>query len=225
MNQNPYQPPSDSESSQPAKNLNSEDHDIPSPVLAYTATGNLAAHSIVTWLEYHGVQAYAVEDHSTVGVGIFGTVSQTHKPQVFVDQSDLDQATVLLRQYEQQRVERQKELADAPPITAECEECGESSEFPAIEDGTTQTCPKCYKFMDVGELDWPEDFYFDESESKAIVHNNVEDAIDAAANLDSRGDWDEAIIAYSEAATQWPEHATYINNCILEIQNKRDAAR
>jgi hypothetical protein len=37
--------------------------------------------------------------------------------------------------------------------TAACEECGESSEWPANSMGTTQTCPHCHAYMDVPDPD------------------------------------------------------------------------
>ncbi|TWU54345.1 hypothetical protein Poly51_30620 [Rubripirellula tenax] len=224
MNQNPYEPPGEKPEDDSSVGSESDDQAIATPVLAYTASGNLEAHSVVTWLESNDVQAYAVEDNSSVGSSLFGTVSQFHKPQVFVDTSDADRAGALILQFEQQRDLRHKDLADAPPIKAECEDCGATSEFPANQDGTTQTCPKCHAFIDVGEIDWPEDFDFEEAESVSTTPDNIEDAIDAASRLDSRGDWDEAIVAYKDAASRWPDHATYIGNCIREIEGKRNAA-
>src|SRR5690554_2420118 len=98
--------------------------DLKQPVVDYTANGNLEAHSAVTWLESNGVQAYAVEDNSGVSLFAFGTLSQFHKPKVFVDKVDLERAGELLRHFEQQRQERRQSLADAPAIESECEECG-----------------------------------------------------------------------------------------------------
>lgn len=195
------------------------------PVLAYTANGNLEAHSVVTWLESYGVRSYAVEDNSGVSLFAFGTISQFHKPQVFVNKADLPQAGELLRQFENQRDKRRADLNDAPPLTSECEECGASSEFPASQDGTTQNCPKCNAFMDVGLFDWPDDFDFGDAEPKPQQPGNADDAIDAASKVDKMGDWDAAIAAYRNVADRWPEHATYAANCIADVQRKIDATR
>ena len=137
-----------------------------SPIVAYTANGNLEAHSVVAWLGSNGIHAYAVEDNSGVSLFAFGTISQFHKPQVFVDKPDIERAGELLRQFEEQRDERSKKLDNAAPITSECDECGASSEFPASQGGTTQNCPKCHAFMDVGEICWPDDDDFGDAETE-----------------------------------------------------------
>ncbi len=44
------------------------------------------------------------------------------------------------------------------PISVRCERCGETTKFPGTMDGTTQECPTCFAFLDVGTLaewnDW-----------------------------------------------------------------------
>ncbi|WP_442511484.1 hypothetical protein SH528x_003165 [Novipirellula sp. SH528] len=197
---------------------------LEAPTLAYTANGNIEAHSVVTWLQSNGVRAYAVEDNSGVSLFAFGTISQSHKPQVFVDKSDLESAGELLRQFEEQRDRRRTELDDKPPIQSECEDCGETSEFPASQDGTTQNCPKCYAFMDVGNIDWPDDFDVDDHVETPSPELSEEAALDNAARLDEIGDWQDAIVAYRNIIDRWPEHATYASNCISAIQYKIDAA-
>ena len=48
----------------------------------------------------------------------------------------------------------------ASPIQATCEECGNTSDFPAEKNGSIQKCPSCEEWMDVGGEDW-----FDEAEA------------------------------------------------------------
>lgn len=55
--------------------------------------------------------------------------------------------------------------------------------------------------------------------------DDADDAMAHAAHLDTMGDWDAAISAYREAANRWPEHSTYIGNCIAEITRKQSAAK
>ncbi len=225
---NPYEPPSGETDNRSPESLAPDgDRDsLDSPALAYTASSNLEAHSVVTWLRSNGVRAYAVEDHSGAGLFAFGMVNPIHKPQVFVDKRDLGSTGDLLREYETQRDQRRQELDNKPPISAECEDCGVSSEFPASQDGTTQTCPKCHAFIDVGTIDWPEDFDFSEGEEASdqpIL--NVDEALDAALRLDNDGDWDEAIAAYLDIAQRWPEHASYVANCVSMIERKIDVSR
>ncbi len=226
MNPNPDQSPNTplNDNQNSGSNANNGDG-IGSPVLAYTANGNHEAHAVVTWLESNGVKAHAVEDNSGVSLFAFGTISQIHKPQVFVSESDYARAESLIQVFESQRDARRKEVENAPPITSECEECGAESDFPASQDGTTQNCPKCYAFMDVGTLGWPEDFDFGEDEIESPIIDDVEEAMDIAAQLDNSGEWDAAILAYQDIADRWPEHAHYVANCITEVQRKLDQIR
>jgi len=198
--------------------------DFIKPVVVYTANGNLEAHSVVTWLESNGVASYAVEDNSGASLFAFGTISQFHKPQVFVDNTDMDRARTLMREFEATRNKHRKRVDAAAPINAECEECGATSEFPASQDGTTQNCPVCNSFMDVGVFDWPDDYATGDGDAEIALPDNAEEAIDAAAMLDQGGDWNDAIAAYQVAAQRWPEHAAYVDACIASIQRKLDAA-
>jgi len=226
MDEDPYKPPktpSDGERILPSANAG--DGALAEPVLAYTASDNLEAHSLVTWLQSNGVRSYAVEDNSVVGLFAFGIISQVHKPQVFVNKPDRERADELLHKFESQRDGRRADLNDAPPITSKCDECGASSEFPASQDGTTQDCPKCHSYMNVGTFDWPDDFDFGDAESEPLRPDNVDDAIDAASKLDKLGDWHAAIDAYRGIADRWPEHATYVANCIADVKRKLDATR
>ncbi|MEM9586401.1 MAG: hypothetical protein AAGA03_03895 [Planctomycetota bacterium] len=135
------------------------------PIAAYIAEGNAEAHAIVNWLTFHGVKAHAVEDHSGAGQSAFGLVNQFHQPKVFVQRADKQQAAKLLAQFEENKRAKLRELEDAPSISSECEDCGAFSEFPASQDGTTQNCPKCNAFMDVGTFDWPDDVDLGEPET------------------------------------------------------------
>jgi len=83
-----------------------------------------------------GVRAYAVEDNSGASLYVFGTISQFHKPRVYVDKADLEEAGELLRQFEAKRDARRRDPDGGPSISAQCEECGAWSGFPASQDGT-----------------------------------------------------------------------------------------
>ena len=131
--------------------------ELKDPIVAYTAGGNLEAHLVVEWLSSNNVKAHAVEDNSGVSLFGFGVISQLHKPQVFIERADTERAAELLREFEAKQHARRQQRADAPPITAKCEECGTTSDFAASQDGTVQNCPKCNAFMDIGSMDWPYD--------------------------------------------------------------------
>ena len=54
--------------------------------------------------------------------------------------------------------------------------------------------------------------------------DSADDVLAHAAHLDKIGEWEQAISTYRDAAERWPEHATYIDNCITEITSKQSAA-
>jgi hypothetical protein len=62
------------------------------------------------------------------------------------------------------------------------------------------------------------------AERPAEGYTIADDALAAAAQLDMLGDWDEAVNLYRYAATRWPEHGDYINQCINAIHSKKAAA-
>jgi len=62
------------------------------------------------------------------------------------------------------------------------------------------------------------------AEQSPSEFGNADDAIAAASKLDRNGHWDGAIALYRLAADRWPEHATYIENCIEDITKKQTAA-
>ena len=54
-------------------------------------------------------------------------------------------------------------------VTAVCEECGKESEWPASAMGTTETCPHCFKYMDIPDPD-------EENEWSGVDFGEDEDA-------------------------------------------------
>ena len=59
------------------------------------------------------------------------------------------------------------------------------------------------------------------SRHSPIDYSNPDDALVAASRLDSLGDWDAAIAVYRNVAVHWPEHATYVENCVADIRHKQ----
>jgi len=127
------------------------------PFLAYTAATNLEAHMLVAMLTANGIPAHAVEDQSGVSLWAFGTISQFHKPNVWIDKSTTEMAAQLIRQFEESKQKRDNPGVSTGEIHVECEECGKTTIFPDTLDGTTQDCSHCHAYVDVGELAWDED--------------------------------------------------------------------
>jgi hypothetical protein len=129
------------------------------PIAAYTAKGNMDAKMAQQFLESRGIEAFAVEDHSIVGHFAFGSLPEIHKPQVWINGCDAEQAGLALAEFEQLRIDRDAERKANEPqtIEAHCEDCGKSSTFAGSLDGTVQNCPHCSSFVDVGEFEWEEE--------------------------------------------------------------------
>jgi hypothetical protein len=132
------------------------------PVSVYIAETNLDAHAIRLALEAAGIEAHATEDVSVVGLWMFGTLPQVHKPEVWVSRADMMRAKPILEEFQRMQTERRTPNSavskDAVLILSICDECRGQSAFPAEQSGTIQDCPYCGEHMDVGDAhefdDW-----------------------------------------------------------------------
>jgi len=139
------------------------------PVAVYNATSNIEAHLVKMWLFDAGIEAFVLEDLSTAGLWMFGTLPEIHKPQVWINKADQERAQPILDQYEQDVAERnraneQTRSDTGPPIEVVCDECDKTSLFPASQRGTIQDCPACGAFVDVGEIDEDDPFWLEAEE-------------------------------------------------------------
>jgi Putative prokaryotic signal transducing protein len=132
--------------------------DFKKPVIVYTAATNLDAHLIVDLLDANGVPARAVEDQSGVSLWMFGTISQFHKPNIWVDESTAVRAAALIQGFEEKRRERNAPHQGSGEVDAVCEDCGKTTSFPKSLDGAIQECSHCHAYVDVGDLPWDDDF-------------------------------------------------------------------
>jgi hypothetical protein len=132
------------------------------PVAVYTAANNVEAHVICNILRDEGVEAHVTDDVSQAGVWMLGLLPGIHRPQVWIDRSNVDRAKPILEDYEDRLLERQEAdrqdlVAGEATVEADCEECGRSSDFPAAQRGTVQDCPHCGAYVDVGDSpEWEE---------------------------------------------------------------------
>jgi len=132
------------------------------PIAVYNAATNAEAQLVRLMLEEAGLEAFVSEDVSPVGLWMFGLLPEIHKPQVWIDQTDVEQAQPLLQQYEIQQHERREadRTSDSQleRIDVICEDCGTSTSFSAQQRGTVQVCPRCSSYVDVpggeDEFDW-----------------------------------------------------------------------
>ncbi len=131
--------------------------DLKKPVVVYVAGSNLESHLIVTMLVNQGIPAYAVEDQSGASIWMFGTISQFHKPKIYVEETDVERATELIEHYEKTERERRSAQGTDRSIEVTCEECGKTARFPESLRGTVQDCPHCGEYVDVGPPAWSEE--------------------------------------------------------------------
>lgn len=77
-------------------------------------------------------------------------------PILVMDPKKVDEAKELLTSAENQsllRAVREKRASRTGTVTAVCEDCGKSSEWPAAVMGTTEICPHCNGYMDIPDPD------------------------------------------------------------------------
>ncbi len=131
------------------------------PIAVYNAATNLEAHAVKGLLTAAGIEAFAVDDVSLAGFSAFGTLPEIHKPQVWIDESDLERARPLLQAYEKSQAERGAAAAEgeAAPIEVVCEDCGQKTAFPASDRGKIRECPKCRNYVDVEPEEEEEEFW------------------------------------------------------------------
>lgn len=121
------------------------------PVAIYNAANNVEAMLLREALQASGIEAHAVDDATPVGAWMFGLLPEIHKPQVWVDRDDASRARSVVDEFESRMAEQRETAAAAPDISVVCEECGKSASFPAAQLGSTETCPHCGAYVDVGD--------------------------------------------------------------------------
>ncbi len=121
------------------------------PVVAYIPGSNLEAYLVQNALLESGVEAAVIEDVSQMGTWMGGVATQLHKPQVLVERANIDQARAIIADYERRTNERCQHEPNETQILVTCEECGKDSSFTMAQNGSTQLCPNCGAYIDVGE--------------------------------------------------------------------------
>ncbi|MDZ7618626.1 MAG: DUF2007 domain-containing protein [Patescibacteria group bacterium] len=128
------------------------------PYKVYTAATNIEAQMIAKMLEANDIGVFVEEDLSGASLWAFGTITQFHKPDLWIEKSSAQAAAELIRQFENRQRERANATSGPLEICAQCEECGKESLFAGKCNGTVQECPHCGAFIDVGDLGWDDEF-------------------------------------------------------------------
>lgn len=139
--------------------------ELKEPLKVYVAQTNVEAHLIVEMLRNRGLAAFVEEDQSGVGLWFGGTISQFHRPNIWVERAAANEAAELIARFETEKRARAEPEPSRSHIEVPCEECGTISLFADTLNGTTQECPHCGKYVDVGQFEWDEDVGEPEDES------------------------------------------------------------
>ena len=82
---------------------------------------------------------------------MFGLLPEIHKPQVWVDRRDAERARRIVDDFETTAAQQRAKVAESPPISVVCEECGRTTDFPASQLGSVESCVHCGAYVDVGD--------------------------------------------------------------------------
>src|SRR5215470_10875368 len=109
---------------------------ISKPVAVYNAENNVEAQLVCAFLEQNGIEAHPTFDESLVSYWSFGVLPEIHKPQIWVDETNVDSVKLLIVQYENEQRRRRSKDSDAratngASLDVVCEECGKTTVFPA----------------------------------------------------------------------------------------------
>jgi len=105
---------------------------LASPVCVHIGRTNVDAHLKAILLNEAGISAHAVDDISNAGYFALGAIGLIHRPQVYVDRSQLERAREFLARYEDSRPRE--------TLAAFCFHCG----LPLLEDPSPRFCPHCH---------------------------------------------------------------------------------
>ena len=155
---------------------------VPNPRAVLVTDNMKVAETVIDWLASEGIAAEVfVPPPLTSSEPISGMTESFPSEELEVrvmDEKKADDAKKLLS--DAQRTAMLKEIREkradrTGSMTAVCEECGKSSEWPATAMGTTEICPDCQAYMDIPD---PDDDWsgvdFGESEEAAEVEKEEE---------------------------------------------------
>jgi hypothetical protein len=120
------------------------------PNCVFVANDAAQAAAVVNWLELQNVPARVMDTmtHGGLeGLGAWTGISSRGIEVWVIQPGDADRARALISQHQQALSARVAKKASAGPVSALCEECGHTSEFPGEYRGTVQNCPGCGEYM------------------------------------------------------------------------------
>lgn len=138
--------------------------DFKKPIAIFTAKSNTEAWLACHHLESSGIQACVVENNAATGFYFLGGLPGIHQPQVWVDQPDAQRANELLNAFVDLNIKRNVTMPKT--IEAICEKCSKTTTFSSNLDGTVQECSHCGAYLDVGDSDFSDDEYDEQTEDE-----------------------------------------------------------
>jgi hypothetical protein len=118
------------------------------------------AQTVVEWLAAEQIAAELIVPNSSATPDPLTGLTEKPAAEEFevrvIDAAKVEDARKLLS--DAQRTARLHAIRDqrakrTGTVTAVCEDCGKSSEWPATAMGTTETCPYCTGYMDIPDPD------------------------------------------------------------------------
>ena len=126
----------------------------PSCIFVAADVGQAAV--VVNWLGHHGIRARIMDTMTLGGLeGLTAWVGVSSRGiEVWVaDKADSERARSLIAEHQQSLSALLTRRESAGPVSAQCEECGGTSEFSGGQRGTVQNCPHCGRYLDVPDDD------------------------------------------------------------------------
>jgi hypothetical protein len=117
------------------------------------------AHAVVAHLGSHDIEAQVMNEMTMGGfegltAWLPGKASLRGLEVWVVNPDDAEHARRIIAENDEELKRAQSSRARrTEPVSAICEECGQSATFPPSEQGTVQDCPHCGKYMDVPDLE------------------------------------------------------------------------
>jgi hypothetical protein len=132
----------------------------PNPNTVFVAENITIAEAVIQLLSKNNIDSEAfTEATQTISEPVTGVSEMSQAEHIEIRvlvPTKADEARALLNSVENAAIVqsiREKRKQRTGTVTAVCEECGKSSDWPAEEMGTVANCPSCGAFMDIPDPD------------------------------------------------------------------------
>ena len=123
------------------------------PKCVFVASNFGQANVVAGWLQGQGIPADVMNRETAGGLGSPLLAATTGVEVWVMDPAQTAEAIRLLGDHALELVTNKP---TGPPLEVVCEECGQTSTFPAQQRGSVQNCPHCSAYLDVEPADGTE---------------------------------------------------------------------